>query len=218
MKFVLMCGIFPVIASVIIRKLFYDRVAKKYGGERVRMTGEQLTRDILRMGKAENVEVILKKRPFLPLSPNKLVLHPEVGASHSVEKVAHAALLAGLVLMARRQEKVFGWRKWAVKFGWAMPSFTLAAMIFGMISGRVPPGLAVGIVFAVLGAASIALWITLPVEREAAKQVAHYLEETNLVPRRDEGELLATMVKAGAWKRVVPGCVEWLVPKSKPRA
>ena len=179
------------------------------------MTGGDLAREILKRGKAGEVVVEEKRRPFLPISLESLVISPRVAESKELTDVASAALLAGLVLVARQQEKVFGWRKWAVKFGWAGPAFTVAIVIFGALSKSFSVGIAIGILFAVLGIASIALWLTLPVEREAAKQVAHFLEETNIVARQSEAEKLATIVRALAWSRVVPGCVEWLVPKGK---
>ena len=65
--------------------------------------------------------------------------------------------------------------------------------------------------------AALALWFTLPVEREAAKTVAHFLDDTAIVNRRSEAEVLSELVSALAWQRLVPGCVEWLVPKAKPK-
>ncbi|MEN8797486.1 MAG: zinc metallopeptidase [Akkermansiaceae bacterium] len=216
MKFLLMCGIIPVIASVLLRKFFCDRIVARAGLVEVSMTGRDFARAVLKKGKATEVLVEEKRRPFLPLSPESLVISPKIAESRVARDVAAAGLLAGLVLMARQQEKVFGWRKWAVKFGWAGPAFTVAIVIFGALSKSFTLGIAIGILFAVLGIASIALWMTLPVEREAAKQVAHFLEETNIVARSSEAEKLAVLVRALAWSRVVPGCVEWLVPVKSP--
>lgn len=203
------------IASVLLRKFFCDRVLKQKSDSVVSMTGAQFARAVLDQGKAKEVEVDEKKRPFLPISPDRLVISPSLANSKRAQDVASVGLLAGLVLVARQQEKVFGWRKWAVKFGWAGPAFTIAIVIFGALSKSFTVGMALGILFAVLGIASVALWLTLPVEREAAKKVAHYLEETNIVARSSEAEDLADLVKALAWQRLVPGCVEWLIPKPK---
>lgn len=215
MKFLLMCGIFPVVASVLLRKFFCDRVLKQKSDSEVSLTGSQFARMILDQGKAKAVEVEEKKRPFLPISPERLVVSPALAKSKRAQDVASVGLLAGLVLVARQQEKVFGWRKWAVKFGWAGPAFTIAIVIFGALSKSFTVGMGLGIIFAVLGTASVALWLTLPVEREAAKKVAYYLEETTIVARRSEAEDLSELVKALAWQRLVPGCVEWMIPKPK---
>lgn len=211
----MMCGILSVIASVLIRKFFCDRVLKQVGESEVMMTGGEFARAILVKGKAEEVKMEEKRRPFLPLSAESLVLSPLMAESRAACDVASAGLLAGLVLVARQQEKVFGWRKWAVKFGWAGPAFTVAIVIFGALVKSFSVGVGIGIIFAVLGMASIALWLTLPVEREAASKVILFLEETNVVARRSEADKLALLIKAMAWQRVVPGCVEWLMPKAK---
>ena len=210
-----MCGILPVIASVLLRKFFCDRILKREQTNMVSLTGGAFVIALLKKGGASEVEVEEKKRPFLPITPKKLILAPKLVESKCAIDVASAGLLAGLVLVARQQEKVFGWRQWAVKFGWAGPAFTVAIVIFGALSKTFAVGMAIGILFKVLGIASIALWFTMPVEREAAKKVAYFLEESNVVPRASEAEQLAVIVRALAWQRLVPGCVEWLVPKPK---
>lgn len=182
---------------------------------KVSVSGRDFTRLVLEKGKASEVKIEEKRRPFLPITPGSLALSPRVAESRNAQDVASAGLLAGLVLLARQQEKVFGWRKWAVKFGWAGPAFTVAIVIFGALGKSFTLGIGIGILFSVLGIASIALWLTLPIEREAAKQVCHFLEETNIVARRSEAERLEVLVRALAWQRVVPGSVEWLVPKGK---
>lgn len=206
------------IASVLLRKLLCDRVLKREGTEEISVTGGDFARAVLKKGKASGVAVEEKRRPFLPVTPESLAISPRVAHSKELGDVAAAGLLAGLVLVARQQEKVFGWRKWAVKFGWAGPAFTVAIVIFGALSKSLTVGIAIGILFAVLGLASIALWLTVPIERAAAKQVGYFLEETHIVARSSEAEKLATVVKALAWKRLVPGCLEWLIPKGSKRA
>jgi Zn-dependent membrane protease YugP len=113
-------------------------------------------------------------------------------------------------LMARRQEKVVGWRTWAVKFGSAMPAFTTIVMFFAIAVRAITPGMAIGIVAASLGLATIFLWLTLPVERAAASAVSEMLEETPLVLRKSEGEKLANLVRASVWRKIVPGAVAWI--------
>jgi hypothetical protein len=54
------------------------------------------------------------------------------------------------------------------------------------------------------------LWLTLPVERAAAKAVAEMLEETALVARRSEGQKLGNLVRAMAWRRIIPGAISWI--------
>lgn len=210
-KFLLMLGLIPLIGSFLARKFFSDRVLKsEEGGEKVTYTGKEMVERILKLGKATDVEIQVKKRPFLPLGPNLVVIPPKFAGSKEVRDVAGAALLAGMVLMARQQDRVVAWRSWAVKFGYAMPGFAIVVMIFAMVVGRLSPSMSLAIVSASLGLSTILLWSTLTVEKAAAKVVADYLEETPLVPRRNEGELITKYLKAHSWKRIVPGAVGFL--------
>jgi len=210
MKFILLAGLIPVILSFLARKFFYERVVKREGGTLVSLSGQELAEKILKKGKAEAVDVTVRKLSFVKLGPTYLVLSPEQATSKKAERVAEAALLAGMVLMARRQKKVVGWRTWALKFSWAMPAFTTVVMAFAMVVGRVAPSWCIGVIAGVLGLSTVLLWLTLPVEKAAAMTVAEMLEETALIPRRHEAESLANLVKAMPWRRIIPGAIAWI--------
>lgn len=210
-KFLLMLGLIPLVGSFLVRKFFSDRVIKsEEGSEEVTYSGKEMVERILKLGKAADVDIQVKKRPFLPLGPDFVVIAPKMAESKEVRDVAGAALLAGMVLMARQQSQVVAWRSWAVKFGYAMPGFAIVVMVFAMVIGRLAPSMSIAIVSACLGISTILLWSTLTVEKAAAKVVSDYLEETPLVPRRNEGELIAKYLKAHSWKRIVPGAVAFL--------
>lgn len=209
-KFLLLTGLIPVLVSFLTRKFLYERVVKREGGTEGTITGKDLAELILKKGKASSVELTVKKRSFVTLGPSHMVLSPEQATSKNGRQVAEAALLAGMVLMARQQEKVVGWRTWALKFSWAMPVFTTVVMIFAKVVGKVNAGWCLGVVAAVLGLSAVLLWLTLPVERAAAKTVAEMLEETALLPRRNEAERLAELVRATPWRRIIPGAIAWI--------
>lgn len=210
-KFLLMLGLIPLVGSFLARKFFSDRVLKsEEGATTVTYSGKEMVERILKLGKAKDVEIQVKRRPFLPLGPDFLVISPQQAESKEVRDVAGAALIAGMVLMARQQERVVAWRSWAVKFGYAMPGFSIVVMVFAMVIGRVPPSMSIAIVSACLGLSTILLWSTLTVEKAAAKVVADYLDESALVPRMSEAELMEKFVKAHSWQRIVPGAVGFL--------
>ncbi len=210
MKFLLLLGLIPVFAAFLARKFLSDGTIKKEGEDEVSVTGAELVERILKKGNASSVEVQVKSRPFMVLGPERLVLSPTLAESKRGRDVAEAGLLAGMVLMARRQAKVVGWRKWAVKFGSAMPAFTTIVLFFAIVIGRVSASLSLSVIAATLGLATLFLWFTLPVERAAAKMVAELLEETALVARRSEGERLGNLVRAMSWRRIIPGAVAWI--------
>ncbi len=210
-KFLLMLGLIPLMGSFLVRKFFSDRILKsEEGGTTVSYSGKEMVERVLKLGKAKDVDIQVKRRPFLYLGPGYLVLSPQVAESKEVRDVAGAALMAGMVLMARQQDRVVAWRSWAVKFGYAMPGFAMVVMIFAMVVGRVPPSMSIAIVSACLGLSTLLLWSTLTVEKAAAKVVADFLEESALVPRIREAELLTKYLMAHSWKRVVPGAVGFL--------
>lgn len=209
-KLLLLLGLIPVFASFVARKFLSDRTVRMEGGGEVSISGREMAERVLNKGRAGEVEIQVKNRPFMVLGPDRLVISPLLAESKRARDVAEAGILAGLVLMARRQEKVVGWRKWAVKFGTAMPAFTMIVMAFAMVMGRLSAPLCFGVIAASLGVATSFLWFTLPVERAAAGMVADMLEETALVARRSEGETMANLVRALGWRRIVPGAIAWI--------
>lgn len=203
-------GLIPVFVSFVARKFLSDGTVRKEGEGEVSISGGEMVERILKKGKAAEVEIQVKARPFRVLGPRKLVISSHLNESRNARDVAEAALLAGLVLMARRQEKVVSWRTWAVKFGSAMPVFTMIVVAFALVMRTLTPGYCIGVVAAALGFATVMLWVTLPVERAAAGTVAEMLEETALVSRRSEGERLAKLVRALAWRKIIPGAIAWI--------
>lgn len=213
-KLLLLSGLIPVFLSFLVRKLLYERVVKNEGEESVALSGEEFARAVLKKAKADSIDLTVKKLSFTKLGPNHLTLSPDQAFSTQAGQVAEAGLLAGMVLLARQQEKVVGWRTWALKFSWAMPSFTTVVMAFAMVIGKLSVSLSLGVVAAVLGLSTLLLWLTLPVERAAAGLVAEMLEDSALVPRRSESERLASLVRAMPWRKIIPGSIAWIGGRS----
>lgn len=209
-KLLLLSGLVPVLVSFLARKFLSDGILRKEGADEVSLTGRELVDRIFKKSGVIGVEIIEKKRPFLVLGPERLVLAPALAESKQARAVAEAGLLAGMVLMARRQANVVRWRAWAAKFGTAFPAFTVVVMAFAVVVGRLGATLGFGIIAGVLGLATVLLWLTLPVERTAASVVAEMVEESTVVNRRSEGEKLASLVRALGWRRILPGAIAWI--------
>lgn len=209
-KFFLLSGLVPVLISFVARKILSDGVLRKQGAGEVSLTGLELVERILKKAGTNGVELVVKKRPFLVVGPTRLVLPPRLAGSRRARDVAEAGLLAGMVLMARRQAKVVQWRAWAVKFSSAFPAFTLIVMAFALVIGRLGASWVMGITSASLGLTTILLWLTLPVERAAAGVVAEMVEESAVVSRRSEGETLGHLLRALGWRRIIPGAIAWI--------
>lgn len=213
MKYVLLLGLIPLVLSFLARKFLSEGALKREGNDEVCLSGRDLVEQIFKKSGVSSVKIVEKKRPFLVLGPEKLVLSPELAESRKARDVAEAGLLAGLVLMARKQSNVVRWRAWAAKFSSAFPAFTMIVMAFALVIGRLGGSWVLAIISASFGLATILLWMTLPVERAAAGIVSDLVEETSVVSRRSDGEKLANLVRALGWRRIVPGAVAWIGKK-----
>ncbi|MGD1979246.1 MAG: zinc metallopeptidase [Akkermansiaceae bacterium] len=206
----LLSGLIPLILSFLARKFLSDGALRSDGDKEVGLTGRELVKKILAKSGAESVDVIEKTRPFMVVGAKSVVLPPKLADSRKARDVAEAGLLAGMVLMARKQESVVKWRVWAAKFSAALPAFTIIVMAFALVIGRLGGSWVIGIIAASLGLTTVLLWFTLPVERAAAGVVADLVEESTVVPRRSEGEILSNLVRALGWRRIVPAAVAWM--------
>jgi len=204
-KLLLFAGLIPLVASLLARKFFCDRVLRRYQGEKVSPTARGFAKAVLKCGEVRGVEIVEKRRPFLVVSPDQVTLSPKIVESKLAVDVAEAGIRGALTMMARGQEKVVAWRVWAVKFSSAFPVFTALVMIFALIMSRFSGTMAIGALFFAVGLGCAALWSTLTVEREAGKLVAGFLEEKAVVARRSEADLLVKIVRALSWKRILPG-------------
>lgn len=214
MKILLLLCLIPVGVSFLVRKWLADRVFRNEGADEIPHTGRELVERLLQRAKINDLTIEIKKRTFTQLSPTHLVLSPKIADSKRAVDVAEACLLAGLVMVARQQDKVVAWRTWAVKFGWVLPAFTSVIMFFAVVVGRVGITWAIAILALTLGITTILLWLTLPIERLAAQKVAELLEDSTALPRRTEGERLARLVKASVWRRIIPSAIAWIGGKN----
>lgn len=209
-KLILILSLLPLLAGLAARHFFYERIVRHFGKGEVSLEAREVARRILKKGGAEDAEILEKRSPFLPVGPKHLVLTKKIASSRRAQDVAEAAHLAGLVLMARRESRVVAWRVSAVKFGWSFPAFSILVLVFAMIVRTVPIWWGISLIALSCAFASISLWSTLNIERNAAQMTARLLADTPILPRREEGELLARLTRAQAWKRIIPGILQWL--------
>ncbi len=203
-KFLLLVGLLPLILSFFARKYFCDRVLRRYEEEKITPSAKSFAKSVIQCGEVKGVEVVAKRRLFLRVKPDEVIIPPAIIDSKLASNVAEAGLRAGLTLMARRQKKVVDYRVWAVKFSRSLPSYTIIVVIFAWFMSGLSLGWAMGIVTFSAGLGCTMLWLTQTVEREAAKLVSIFLDEKRLINRRSESELVEKLVKARAWKRIWP--------------
>ncbi len=208
-KFLILVGLIPFLGSLVVRKLgggFYLKQSEN--GEKFGISGEELASQLLQKGGGGDVEVVVRDRVFEKADIDRLVLSGRQAKGEDGRSLAEVCLRVGMVLMARREQKVMAWRAWALKFSWAFPVFALVAAIFALLVGKGTLG--VGLAVASLGVSSILLWLTLGPERAGARIVAEWVEESAVMRRRDDGERLGKMVRSLVWTRVVPRALWFL--------
>ena len=146
------------------------------------------------------------------INPPQVQLSKSLAEARDVIGLAEVALMCGEALVAWREPDLMKWRQWALRFGWAFPAFTTLVMVFAVVVGKLPAMWAITIAVAALGLASGMLIATLAVERQAAGLAARLVDEAGALPRMADGELVGRACKALAYRRVIPGSIEWLMP------
>ncbi|NNC90032.1 MAG: hypothetical protein HKN82_16365 [Akkermansiaceae bacterium] len=211
-KLVLLVSLLPTVVAVIFRKGLCDRVLVKSRAGVTNQTGRELAKSVLRRAKAEEeVSIVEKRRAGVSLQPAELRLSKDLAEGRGVLALGEVALMCGESIVAARQPDLLKWRQWAVRFGWAFPAFTMVVVVFAIVVGKVPAMWGISIVVAALGIASGILLASLTVMREAAGMAARVVEDSAALPRGADREEVAQVCRALAYRRVVPGAIDWLM-------
>jgi hypothetical protein len=219
-KPVLMLSLLPTVAAIFIRIMFCERVLARSAESVATRNGRDLARSLLRRAGAEDeVEVVERRRAGVGVNPAQVRLSSVLAEGRDVIGLGEVALMCGEALVAAREPDLMKWRQWAVRFGWAFPAFTMLVLVFAVVVGKLPAMWAITTALAALGIASGMLLATLMVERQAAGLAARLVDESAALPRLADGEEVERVCRALAYRRVVPGAIEWLVatPGIKPK-
>ena len=154
---------------------------------------------------------MVKRRASIGVNPAKLTLSRELAEAKDVVSLGEVAALTGMAVVAQQQPDLVKWRKWVVRFGMAFPIFTLVVMVFAVAVAKVNAFIAIVIVFLALGIAAGFSLASLMVERESAKLAERLVEESHALPRQADGEEVGRVCRALAYRRVIPGAIEWMM-------
>jgi hypothetical protein len=202
----------PTIVAVAVRKLLCDRVVIQSAGHMATRGGKELAERMLRKaGLEEEVEVTVKRRASIGINPARLALSQDLAEARDVVSLGEVAALTGMSVVAQQQPDLVKWRQWVVRFGMAFPVFTLVVVVFAVAVAKIGAFIAIVIVLLALGIASGLSLASLMVERESAKLADSLVEESHALPRRADGEEVGRVCRALAFRRVVPGAIEWLM-------
>lgn len=201
-KLLLLFGLSLTALGVAGRKWFSDRALKQARGKSVSLTGKSLAKKLV-TGAGLKTEVAEGRRS--KLGEGTLVLSPAVREEKAVLQVAEAGVLAGLVMLGRRQEQLLGWREWGLKFGWAAPAFTMVVVVFAIVVGKLPMGWGLGVISVGLGLGVLASALVAWVEWQAVGLVAKLTEARAVFHREEERVLVLKTMRGLAAKKLVPG-------------
>jgi Zn-dependent membrane protease YugP len=211
-QLIMVVSLVPIVISIAARKFFCDRGVRSAGDGETSRTGRELAERLLgKAGLADKVEIVEKRKAGVKVGPVKLMLTKHLLEAKNVIALGEVALLCGHALVAVRNPDLLKWRQWAVKFSWAFPVFTLVVLVFAVVVAKTPVGWGIAVAVAALGVGSGLSLASLPVELQAAKLMAMLIDESHAFPRLREGEQVALACQALAYRRAVPGALEWLM-------
>lgn len=211
-RFLFIVSLVPTIVAVAVRKLLCDRVVIESAGHMATLRGQDLAEKMLRKARLEEgIEVEVKRRSSIGINPARLTLSRELAEARDVVSLGEVAAMTGMAVVAQQQPDLVKWRKWVVRFGMAFPVFTLVVVVFAVAVAKLMPFAAIVIVLLALGIASGFSLASLMVERESAKLAESLVEESHALPRQSDGEEVSRVCKALAYRRVVPGALEWMM-------
>lgn len=212
-KIVLFASLLPTVIAIVLRKFFCERALKKMRHGVTNQTGERVAAQMLRYqeGMKETEVKQAKKTRLVSGDVLRIDLSRKMWEGKTILDLGKVANLVGRACVAKEHGDLLAWRDWAVRFGWAFPAFTLLVVVFAVAVAKLGVLIGLVIVSCALGLSSTLLLLTMTVELEAAKRGAYLVEKSHALPRPADGEEVAKCCRALAWKRVVPGVLEWAV-------
>jgi len=129
---VLLVSLVPPILVVALRKWFCDRVLRELRDGVTNQTGAKLAGHLLLHFKlADEIELKEKKSTrIIAGDPGVLALSGAAWRGKDILTLGEVALLVGRIAMEREHADLWGWRDWAVRFGVAVPAFTVMVVVF----------------------------------------------------------------------------------------
>lgn len=178
-KLLIIISAFPIIAAFLLRWWFGTRLLSSTGTRQCSCN----------LGKWEETF-------------GKDTLPPSATADASV----HAELLhkAALADWKTREPKAAATREAVRRFGMAVPPLTAMVAILGMLVGRIPFGIVIGIFFLSIALAATFAYLGLAPELRTIALTARRLRDTRIYARRDDEDAVIQAATALAWKDAAP--------------
>ena len=212
-RLLLILSLFPLLAALVLRKLYADRVLRETRKTQLSIPAGELARKMLDALGHESTEVKSTKRAWAGAAvtgKNWLCLPTGVAEGTCASDHGRAALRVGLYLVSLRNPAAIARRRWALRFGHVFPVFTTIVVVFAMFV-RLPPVWGLSVILASFALAACAQTLTVVAELQAAAMANVLLEKKRILPRLSDEEAVSAATRAWAWHATVPGLLSRLM-------
>lgn len=213
-RLLLLISLLPLLAALILRKLYADRILRESRGMVLGRDGSSLARSMLDSMGHENAELRLSKGEWAGAAAageGWLSLPSKTALGNSVADHGQVALRVGLYFLSLKDPAAVARRRWALRFGHVFPIFTAVVCVFALLVGKLPMLWLVSIVMGSLGLAACAQLLTLAANLQASAMAAVILEKKRILPRSSDEENVVAAARAWAWHAIVPGMISRLM-------
>lgn len=213
-RLLLLISLLPLLAALILRKLYADRILKESRIIDLGRDGSSLARSMLDSMGQESTELRLSKGEWAGAAATGdgwLSLPSQTALGTHVADHGQVALRVGLYFLSLKDPAAVARRRWALRFGHVFPIFTVVVCVFALLVGKLPVLWLLSIVMASLGLAAGAQLLTLTTNLQASAIAAVILEKKRIFPRSSDEENVVAAARAWAWHAIVPGLVSRLL-------
>lgn len=167
----------------------------------------------------DDIKIVYSSKLWLDSSGAKdgqVVLHQKLKEKKDANSLALAAIQFGLCLLRVEHKATVEWRQKMVKSGYVLPVFVMMVGLFTSLVGKMPAKIALAAIAASFGFVTTMLWLSMPVEKEAASLVIQFIEKHRLFSRIHEEEAVVNAIKATCWASLLPGSLRSFMTAYKP--
>lgn len=213
-RLLLLFALLPLLAALILRKIYADRVLRRSRSLVLSTDGAALAKRMLSSMGQDQTELRVIQREWAGAAEsgeNWLSLPSKQAEGDSVANHGQVALRVGLYFLSMRDQAAVARRRWALRFGHAFPIFTSVVCVFAVLVGKLPFIWLMSVILASLGLAACAQALTLATNLQASALAAVILEKKRIYPRLSDEESVVAAARAWAWHAIVPGLISRLM-------
>ena len=211
-RLLILVSLAPFIAGGLFANIFGLR--HLVGDQKISLSVKVFLDKFLATTGREDITIQYKgKRGAINCPGRTLTLPASYETSYHTAHHARASLDLGMLLLHENHSGPIEFRLKMLKLGHLAPLFMTLIVSFSCLLGKLPPIIGISLFAFSLGLSAVMLWLSMPVEKEAAHLMVSRFEKLRLVPRLSEEESLVCSIRAVPWSRLIPGVLLKLVLK-----